>query len=130
MRDVAMTSDDPSNVEIVRTVFSQRFDDDGEEYLRRMLENIIKHNCDSVKFSRAKSGAPDYMIRQLIDDETGYEMDYQAFSGKTHRALGFEKGDNWKHWSRITLTKSEVSELLGEVRGFERPKLTTSNKKE
>jgi hypothetical protein len=46
----------------------------------------------------------------------------QAFSGKTHRPLNFDRLEDWRRWARSSMSRGEVQNLLGALRGFEAKK--------
>lgn len=96
-------------------------------YVRRVLENMWPSGRDSiVRLSIASTtGAPDYLVEEIMLDDVGNpigSVQIQAFSGKTHRPLNLDRLEDWRRWARSSMSRGEVQNLLGALRGFEAKK--------
>lgn len=91
-----------------------------EEYVRSVLERV--QQCERefgdalVSISLIDDTVPpSYRIDTIMDLETGETMNWQNFSGRTHRPLSEAKQFR-TIWSSSNMTWREVSILLGEIR--------------
>ncbi len=97
-----------------------------EEYVRAVLEKV--QQCERemadalVSIDLAKGvDRPNYCIDAVMDLESRGVMNWQNFSGKTHRPLS-EKQERESAWSCRSMTWRELSELIGEIRNFQSKK--------
>jgi hypothetical protein len=96
-----------------------------EEYVRAVLQNT--QDCervmgDAMVVISLTDGVscPNYSIDAIMDLQTGECMNWQSFSGRTHRPLTLRQEEK-SVWSVERMSHSAVSVLLGEIRGFKRP---------
>ncbi|BCG83365.1 hypothetical protein [Mesorhizobium sp. 113-3-3] len=98
---------------------------DAEEYVRRIFERMRAGKLDQVRIG-IKSGVecPDYLFDEFFKDESdpgpGQPVSMQAYNGKTHRPVSFEKWANSSNWATVGMTTVEVQRLLGDIRGWPR----------
>jgi hypothetical protein len=93
-----------------------------EEYVRAVLQNT--QDCErevgnAVVLISLIGGlsCPNYRIDAIMDLQTGERMNWQNFSGRTHRLLT-ERQETTSIWSAEHMTRSALSDLLGQIRGF------------
>jgi hypothetical protein len=67
---------------------------------------------------------PSYTIDAVMDLETGETTNWETFSGKTHKPLLKTKADLLS-WSSEFMVLSQIRELIGEIRGYVKPKTDT-----
>ncbi|MFC3323336.1 hypothetical protein [Mesorhizobium cantuariense] len=82
----------------------------------------------AAKFDQVRIGVrsgverPDYILDEFfkVDDDPGegQPVPMEAYSGKTHRPVSYEKWDDRGNWSTVGTTIAEVQKLLGDIRGW------------
>jgi hypothetical protein len=89
-------------------------------YVRSVLANLQAAGADtSVRISvRNGRTSPDYIIDQVMDDETRHVQAISCFNGKTHRPTTFRKFNDDQYWSTARMNSQQVATLLGELRHF------------
>jgi hypothetical protein len=95
-----------------------------DEYVRAVLENVKdceRQMGDALVAISLMDGRipPSYRIDAVMDLETGETMNWQNFSGRTHRPLS-EKQERQVVWSSAWMTWRQLSELRGEIRNFQK----------
>src|SRR6266404_2036895 len=93
------------------------------EYVRMVLDTMVGfgarwNNPDVLVFLSLQSDptAPDYCIYEVMDTDTGQGVILDAYSGRTHKGLGFEKIERL-YWSYEGSTCAEVQQLIAKLRG-------------
>ena len=83
-----------------------------------MSINLAQHAANVViNPSRATDGIPpDYLVQEIVNNSGPSPI--AAYSGKTHRNLASKKVDEPLHWSALFVTKLEITQVLGRLRGF------------
>ena len=91
------------------------------EYVRNVLERLNearREHCGDPRVRLALQSdptAPDYEVIEIMDYETGQPMQLAAYSGRTHKAISFEKAD-FVNWSQENCSFQEVKDLIGILR--------------
>lgn len=95
-----------------------------DEYVRAVLERV--QDCeremgDALVTISLTDGQmpPSYRIDAMMDPATGEAMNWQNFSGRTHRPLS-DRQERQVVWSSISMTWRQLSELRGEIRNFQK----------
>ena len=91
-------------------------------YVRGVLQNLWSAGPDArMRISVCSgAGAPDYLVDKVMleKDQAKEGARAAAYSGKTHRLITANKAINEGDWSTSSMGRSEVAELLGNLRNF------------
>jgi hypothetical protein len=114
-----MATDDqlPSDATIISIAGGLK---DPESYVRAVLANLRAAGADTFVRISVRNGAsfPDYIVDQVMDDETRQIQPLSCFNGKTHRRTTYNKFNDEHYWSTQRVNSQQVAAFLGELRQF------------
>jgi hypothetical protein len=89
------------------------------EYVRRVLEHAWPIGGNAIIRIAVGAGesAPDYLVEEVLELE-GTVVPVAAYSGKTHRPIAGPATLDDGYWSIASLTRKDLTELLGKLRSF------------
>jgi hypothetical protein len=114
------------NLPLDATLLSIR-DDLAEEYVRRIYAsvNIAEKDLGNAQLRIAVNdgiNAPSYRIDAAMDEEIGRTTHQEIISGRTHKPVLPAKAE-LLHWSSEMLALPQIRQLMGEIRGYKKPKV-------
>ena len=100
---------------------------DPEEFARGIFENmnrLAKRDSICRLIYGTDLKAPDYLIEEIMDTETGQSVVLEAFKGANHKPIkDFKKSEKLENGPRkIRVSWGEVQATLGKIREFQKKK--------